>query len=116
VVSFSQSSSQHFGDGLSREVGPNASDLALRECGLSPDRSKLVPVRWIVEAGVFPRVEVSTADQVEVGGFWFSFSPAWQNLIAGGMLDYKDESFTLTDAAGNIVLPRNIERYTNARA
>jgi hypothetical protein len=116
AISFSQSSESNFDDGLIHEVGPNPSDLALRECGLSADRSKLVPVRWLLEAKVLSREKVPPTDQVEVHGFCLAFSPSQQDLMTGGVLDYRYGSFSVTDATGSVVLPLHIERYTNARA
>ena len=116
VISFSQSSRHFFPDGLDRTVGPNASDAALRECGLSLDRSKLIPVQWIVEAGVFPLGEVPEDQRVEVGGVWFAFSREVRELISGGILEFSDGSYVLSNSSGEVILPLKLERYTNARA
>jgi hypothetical protein len=78
-----------------RSDGPSARDAA--------GSSSLQPNLFAV---VYSRNDVPIESRVEIRGIWFSFSPEWQQLMKGWLLDAVQDSLVLRDAAGTVVLPR----------
>ena len=112
VVTLSQVNSHSFPDGLDRTVARGASEHALREMGLYEHRFELTPVRWKLECGVFERRDIPSECLVEIRGLWFSFTSDWQASIAGGVLDWLNDSLILKDARGEIILPVDLGHVT----
>ena len=112
VINLIQVNSHTWPDGLERMVSRGASDEALKQAGLYEHRYELKPVSWRLEAGVYERSEVPEDCLVEVRGISFSFTPEWQALLSGGILDMTSQSLVLKSADGKVLLPQDMGLLT----
>jgi hypothetical protein len=82
------------------DPGASKSTLALEHDGTDSSlQATLLPT-------VYSREDVPSESRVEIRGIWFSFSPQWQQLMEGWLLDAVHDNLVLKDAAGKVVLPR----------
>lgn len=95
-----------------RSVDPDADEGSLhapapQHGGAESPTLQLIP-------GVYAREDVPLESRVEIRGIWFSFSPKWQQRMAGWQLDAVGATLVLKDAAGKVVLPSNSEAGAGA--
>src|SRR5215472_4768138 len=90
-----------------RAIDPGASDGNLHNLAL--DGADSASLQWNLVPGVYSREDFPIESRVEIRGIWFSFSPKWQQLMKGWLLDAAGDNLVLKDAAGNTILPSNPE-------
>jgi hypothetical protein len=112
VIALSQINADPSPHGLERMVMGGASEEALKEMGLYEHRFELTPVRWRLDCGVFERRDIPLDCLVEIRGVGFSFIPARQASIRGGVLDWSEGCFILKNARGETVLPVDLGYVT----
>jgi hypothetical protein len=92
-----------------RVIDPRAADSELRDVVLERDRANSSANRWYLIPGVYSRDDFPPESRVEIRGIWFSFSPEWQQVMKGWLLDALGDNLVLKDAGGRVVLPHNPE-------
>jgi len=92
-----------------RAIDPGASDSNLRDLALERHGADSPSLPRNLIPGVYSREDVPVDSRVEIRGIWFSFSPKWQQLMKGWLLDAIGDSLVLKDAAGKVILPLNPE-------
>jgi len=90
-----------------RAIDPGASDSNLHDLALERDGADSASQRWNLIPGVYSREDFPIESRVEIHGIWFSFSPKWQQLMKGWLLDAVGDNLVLKDAAGKVILPMN---------
>ncbi len=92
-----------------RAIDPGASDSNLHDLALERYGTDSPSLQWKLIPGVYSREDVPIESRVEIRGIWFSFSPKWQQLMKGWLLDVVGDTLELKDAAGKVILPFNPE-------
>ena len=92
-----------------RAIDPGASDSNLHDVALERHGTDSPSLQWNLIPGVYSREDVPIESRVEIRGIWFSFSPKWQQLMEGWLLDVVGDTLVLKDAAGKVILPFNSE-------
>lgn len=92
-----------------RAIDPGASDSNLHDVALERYGTDSPSLQWNLIPGVYSREDVPIESRVEIRGIWFSFSPKWQQLMEGWLLDVVGDTLVLKDAAGKVILPFNSE-------
>lgn len=92
-----------------RAIDPGASDSNLHDLALERSGADTPSLQWKLIPGVYAREDVPVESRVEIRGIWFSFSPEWQQLMKGWLLDVVGDNLVLKDAAGKVILPFNPE-------
>jgi hypothetical protein len=97
-----------------RVIDPSASDSNLHDLVLERYRADSPSLPWSLLPGVYSREDFPLESRVEIRGIWFSFSPEWQQVMKGWLLDAIDDKLVLKDAAGKVILPYNPEAAGSA--
>ena len=92
-----------------RAIDPGASDSNLHDVALERYGTDSPSLQWNLIPGVYSREDVPIESRVEIRGIWFSFSPKWQQLMEGWLLDVVGDTLVLKDATGKVILPFNSE-------
>ena len=89
-----------------RPIDPGASDSNLHDLALGRYGTDSPSLQFNLMPGVYSREDVPIESRIEIRGIWFSFSPEWQQLMKGWLLDAVGDNLVLKDAAGKVILPR----------
>ena len=92
-----------------RAIDAGASDSNLHDLALERSGADTPSLQWKLIPGVYAREDVPVESRVEIRGIWFSFSPEWQQLMKGWLLDVVGDNLVLKDAVGKVILPFNPE-------
>ena len=92
-----------------RAIDPGTNDSNLHDLALERNGADSASPQWNLIPGVYSREDVPIESRVEIRGIWFSFSPKWQHLMKGWLLDAAGDTLLLKDAAGKVILPLNPE-------
>jgi len=90
---------------FARAIVSGESDERLQARALQFYREDFESTVCSLVANVYPRDDVPADCLVEVQGVLFSFAPAVQRAIDGGVLDTSDQGLVLKDKAGGTVMP-----------
>ena len=88
-----------------RAIDPEAGDTDPDDLTSERSGPDSLSAQWKLIPGVYSRKDVPIESRVEIRGIWFSFSPKWQELMKGWLLDAAGDSLVLKDDEGNVVLP-----------
>src|SRR5215471_15989894 len=94
-------------DMMRRVIDPSASDSNLHELVLERYPADSSSPQWNLIPGVYSREDFPLESRVEIRGIWFSFSPQWQQVMKGWLLDAAGANLVLKDATGKVILPYN---------
>ena len=89
-----------------RPIDPGASSSNRPVVALERDGADSSLLQPKLLPAVYSREDVPIESRVEIRGIWFSFSPQWQQLMKGWLLDAVHDNLVLKDSAGTVILPK----------